>query len=230
MRRAVGTSVGCAFFLLLLPVAGLASDAPVLRELDDGSLELEVLSKTYSVDREYRSMKGPWSTTTLDLLPDEEPQLVWVVGYRAVMVGPDGESMPQSYMCHSNLDRDPATHQEIFGTDLRLTSRLFTLSQGQLEIGFPIGFGMPLLSSEEVKLTTQVLDLNYSGGEAQVRHKVTLRFFRDRDLERSLQPLFAKGVYGLELLDGPDGYFGLQEEAKESEHGPGCLPGRCSIW
>lgn len=226
MHRAGRTSIGCVFLLVLLPAAGLAGDAAtVLRELDDGSLELEVLSRIYSVDREYRSMTGPWSTINLEILPDEEPQLVWIVGYRAEMVGPDGEVMPQSYMCHSNLDRDPTAHREIFGSDLRLTSRLFTLSQGQLEIDFPNGFGLPLFSSEEVELTTQVLDLNYAGGEAQVRHRVTLRFFRDRDLERSPKPLFAKGVYGLELLEGHDGYFGLQDGAKESKHGPGCLPG-----
>jgi hypothetical protein len=57
------------------------------------------------------------------------------------MVDADGVSeMPQDYMCHSNLDYDPVKHQEIFGAR-NLTSRLFTLSQGQLEIDFPDGTG-----------------------------------------------------------------------------------------
>ena len=43
--------------------------------------------------------------------------------------------------------------------------RLFTLSQGQLEIDFPPGFGMPIWSDEDLNLTAQVLNLN-PGGDA----------------------------------------------------------------
>ena len=222
---AVAVAVATVLLWPPTPIAAVES-SPSLRQLGDGSLELQVLSQVYTLDREYRSMKGPWSKVTLDLLPEEALQLVWIVAYRAEMVGPDGfEPLPSQYMCHSNLDMDPIAHQDIFGWGKSLTSRLFTLSQGQLNIDLPDGFGIPFESGEELELTTQVLDLNWDGEERQVRHKVTLRFFRDSDLKRPMRPLFAKGVYGLKLLDGKDGYFGLQEEADEEEHGPGCLAG-----
>lgn len=190
----------------------------------------QLLSPVYTVDRIYRSMTGPQSTKQFPLLPGQDRELLWIVGYEATMVAPDGETpMPQDFMCHSNLDFDPHLHNQLFGDQKRITSRLFTLSQGQLAVDLPEGFGIPILSTEDLSLTTQVLNLNLEleGQETiGVRHKVTVRFIRDRDLEKPLQPLFAMGVYGLTLLGGKDGYFGLQGMPDQEQHGPGCLPGQ----
>ena len=72
---------------------------------------LEHLSPVYTVDREYRSMKGPTSTQQVVFAEAASKELLWITGYRAVMVGADGESsMPQEFMCHSNLDFDAARH------------------------------------------------------------------------------------------------------------------------
>ena len=55
------------------------------------------------------------------------------------MVGPDGETpMSQEFMCHSNLDFDVTEHRKLFGWKQNASRRLFTLSQGQLEIEFEI--------------------------------------------------------------------------------------------
>ena len=193
---------------------------------EPGSRKLEVLSKTYTIDRKYRSMEGPESTQQLTLLATETPELLWIRGYRAVMVGPDGQTrMPQEFMCHSNLDfLDVSKHNELFKARKSLTSRLFTLSQGQFDIEFPKGFGIPVRSDEPFSLTTQVLNLNLEHPDAQVRHQVTIDFVRDQDLEAPLQPLFSSGAYGLELLEGQDGYFGVPQPKAEA-HGPGCLVG-----
>ena len=207
------------------PAAGSSEQPPLEpRRLEDGTWELDVLSPVYLVDREYRSMTGPWSTTSVHL--GSGPELVWILGYSATMAGPDGViPASQEYMCHSNLDFDPTRHQQLLGGTKALTSRLFTLSQGQLEISFPAGFGMPLVGDEPLSLTTQVLNLNPNDESIGVRHRVTLRFARQEELTAPLRPLFTKGVYGLQLLEGPDGYYGL-DEADESEHGPGCLQGQ----
>src|SRR5688500_3216354 len=70
-------------------------------------------AKTYCVDREYSSRKGPQSTREFVLGEGTKPELVWVTGYEAVMVGKDGSSpMPQDFMCHSNLDVDPMKHRD----------------------------------------------------------------------------------------------------------------------
>jgi hypothetical protein len=199
---------------------------PQPRRLEDGTWELEVLSPVYTVDREYRSMTGPWSTTSVRL--GDDASVVWVLGYRATMANPDGvTAAPQEFMCHSNLDFDPQRHQQLLGGTKSLTTRLFTLSQGQLDITFPPGFGMPLVGNEPLSLTTQVLNLNPDGQTRGVRHRVSLRYARQSELVTPIQPLFTKGVYGLQLLEGPDGFFGLEpEQAKSGEHGPGCLQGQ----
>lgn len=184
-----------------------------------------VLSKVYTVDRKYRSMTGPSSGQEVRLLDTEAPELLWITGYRAVMVGPDGESpRAQDFMCHSNLDIDVERHETLTGRNPAFSPRLFTLSQGQLSIRFPAGFGIPVLSSETLDLTTQVLNLNLEGQSAQVRHRVSVDFVRDREVSGPMQALFPVAGYGLALLEGDGAYFGVDRPDAE-EHGPGCLVG-----
>src|SRR5687767_11384918 len=167
-----------------------------------------LISKTYFVDRKYSSMKGPQSTQEFTIGDPSKPELVWVTGYEAVMVGKDGDTpMPQDFMCHSNLDVDPLKHRASMQVEPGISGRLFTLSQGQLTISFPDGFGIPLISSEPLSLTTQVLNLNEEGKQFNVRHKVTVKYLKDADA-KGVKPLFQKSVYGLKLLEGKDGFFG----------------------
>lgn len=182
-----------------------------------------VLSKTYEVDRIYRSMKGPYSVQPVRLLESETPELLWITGYRAVMVASDGETpKPQEFMCHSNLDIDLAAHRKAIPTTHAFSARLFTLSQGQLEIDFPVGFGIPVLSTQPLNLTTQVLNLNHPDVKEEIRHRVTIRYVRDAEVTRPMKALFPAGAYGLAVLEGEAGYFG--EASPDSEdHGPGCL-------
>jgi len=215
-----------AVSLLLAGVPALAGPAAPTGATDAGAPVMQeiFLSPVYTVDRIYKSMMGPYTTTEIHLGEGEESQLLWIVGYEAIMVGPDGETpMPQEFMCHSNLDIDPGEHNECLGTNNSISGRLFTLSQGQFDIEFPEGFGIPILSREPMNLTTQVLNLNLVGATAKVRHKVIIRYVKNRDLARPMKPLFTKGVYGLALLQGENGYFGMKDTPKEEKHGPGCL-------
>ena len=183
-----------------------------------------LLSQVYEVDKIYPSMTGPWSSQEIRLGDPEKDETVWVTGYRAVMVGADGDTaMPQDFMCHSNLDLDPQLHMEKTGSDPSFSPRLFTLSQGQFDIDLPAGFGIPLRSSEALNLTTQVLNLNHRRPEpVSVRHKVSLRYVLDDDLVPGMVPLMPIAAYGLALTDGKDGYFGVAQPDAEM-HGPGCL-------
>lgn len=185
-----------------------------------------VLSNVYSVEKLYRSMKGPSSMQAIRLDDDtEKPELVWVTGYEAVMVGADGEEpMPQEFMCHSNLDVNAASHRSKVGASPGFSPRLFTLSQGQFYVKFPPGFGIPVRSDESLNLTTQVLNLNHADDMFEVRHKVTLNYVRDVEATKPMKALFPIGAYGLALLEGDDGYYGIQNPIEE-EHGSSCLPG-----
>ncbi len=180
----------------------------------------EVLSQVYFVDKKYRSMMGPTSQQPVVLAAIDPPELLWITGYRAVVVGEDGETeMPQQFMCHSNLDLDPALHFEKLGGDVMLSGRLFTLSQGQQEVVFPPGFGIPVFSNEPLALTTQVLNLNHDEIAVHLRHRVEIDFVHDRDLERGLVPLLPLAAYGLASLETKPETFGDAAAA----HGASCL-------
>lgn len=182
-----------------------------------------VMSKVFEIDRKYRSMMGPYSQEELYLAKTEEPEILWITGYEAVMVNADGSApMQQEFMCHSNLDLDVIAHRSEVGVSASFSPRLFTLSQGQFSIVFPEGFGLPVSSRLPLALTTQVLNHNIEGETFDVRHKVTISYVRNRELRQSMKALFPIGAYGLALLEGDSGYFGVEQPDRE-KHGPGCL-------
>jgi hypothetical protein len=170
-------------------------------------------------------MLGPQSTQIVYLEDAPEPELLWVTGFKAVMVGPDGAApASQEFMCHSNLDLNMNMHRRIFDLARESPNRMFTLSQGQQEIEFPDGFGVPILSSEPFMLNTQVLNHNIEGRTFEIRHKVTVNYVRERDLKKPMKPLFQVSANGLVLVEGEDGHFNIPP-GDEKAHGPGCLVG-----
>lgn len=222
-------------WIWIVPVVAVAvlwvgrsgSEAPAANPASAAPMESKVvLSPVYNVDRKYRSMMGPYDQQEVYLLDSEAPpELLWITGYRAVMVDGSGETaMPQEFMCHSNLDLNVGAHREALGANASFSSRLFTLSQGQLEIEFPLGFGIPILSSEPLSLTTQVLNLNHEGEPIEVRHRVSLHYVRDSDVDAPMQALFPIGAYGLALLEGDSAYYGISKPETD-HHGPGCMIG-----
>ncbi len=236
-RRLFGLFAAGAAAILFYAASGVRSSRggePSAEQLAAAARTKTVWSDVYTIDRKYRSMMGPASDQDVRLLDVEPAELLWITGYQAEMVGPDGES-PQlpELMCHSNLDLDVESHKAVLGANDAFSMRLFTLSQGQLRARFPAGFGIPILSDETLDLTTQVLNLNFDeetlrspafGGSLQVRHKVSIEYVRDREIEGRMKPLFPIAGYGLTLLEGDGGYFGVRRPDEET-HGPGCLAG-----
>lgn len=212
---------------VLLAATRRGPETPIAERVENARRTETRLSEVYTVDRKYRSMTGPWSGQEIQLGDPQADELVWIVGYSAVMVGEDGETpMPQEFMCHSNLDLDVVAHLDAVGTHPAFNPRLFTLSQGQFEIAFPSGFGIPVRSTEALDLTTQVLNLNVEGETFRVRHKVSIDYVLDREVGPGMVPLLPTAAYGLALTEGDsrDGYFGV-EAPEEEMHGPGCLVG-----
>ena len=188
-------------------------------------LSKTVLSPVYTIDKKYKSMEGPQSTQQVYLSDSKVPELLWITGFRTEMVGEDGSKpvLPE-LMCHVNLDYNVGDHRSFFNWSKNVTSRMLTLSQGQLESQFPEGFGLPILSSEALSLTTQVLNFNLDHPDLKVRHKVTIAYLRDGDLKKSLKPLFNTSAFGMTLIEGHDGHFGMPE-GDMADHGHGSLPG-----
>ena len=57
-----------------------------------------------------------------------------------------------------------------------------------------------------------------------MRHKVSVEFVRDADVETPMRALFPTAAYGLALIEGEEGYFGVRMP-EEEQHGPGGLVG-----
>jgi hypothetical protein len=187
-----------------------------------------ILSPVYGIDRVYRSMEGPFSVKDFTLEDTADPELLWVTGYEAVMVEPDGTtSQSQEFMCHSNVVADPKPWSRRFPSQLEnLGGRLFSLAQGQTRVELPEGFAVPIESTNPVRMASQALNHNVTNREFGVRTRVSVDFIRDRDLEKPLIPLVPRGVQGTKLLEGGDGYFGMApEEVDPEKHGPGCSIG-----
>jgi hypothetical protein len=211
MRRSVS-----ALTVVFVAVPGCKTGPPPPVE------SLQVLSETYVIDRKYQSMQGPSSTVELTVLPGEEPELVWITGFRAEAVEPDGATrVPPEFLCHSNLSYDAARHRELFGWSKRTANRLFTLSQGQSGVDLPEGFGIPVMSNEMLTLTTQVLNHNVPDTLMHVRVRVTLDYVRDRNLAQPFKPLYMKAANALVSLDGENAAYG----AAHAMHGGGSSEG-----
>lgn len=198
----------------LLPLAGCArvpaatatdeaeSPVPAEGQVTRDARGLQAISPVYTIDRIYKSMTGPWSNRELRLLDVGTPELMWITGCQVSMVGADGKTpMPEQFMCHANLDFDADWHNDIFRSETPLDGRLFTLSQGQLDVHFPPGFGIPVMSNEIIDLSTQVLNLNVRDRTLDVRHKVDLEFVRDSATGRLMKPLYERALMGMVSLE-----------------------------
>ncbi len=205
--------------------AAPAGDTPKSEQIASLEKVREELSDYYTIDKKYRSMTGPQSTMPV-AMETGPPELLWITGYSADVVGDAGDPTGlDQFMCHSNLDLDSAEYIKRFGLKHDVNPRLFTLSQGQMDIEFPAGFGIPVWSDEKLSLTTQVLNLNYDDCDLKVRHRTRIRYVRDRDLPFPMEPLYEDAVFGLKVLSGTDGRYGM--DPQHMDHGgASCLPGQ----
>ncbi len=198
----------------------------IVEETDPEVRTYNFLSEIYTIDKIYKSMQGPQSVRKIYLTnPLDDEELLWVVGYKAVMVKEDGVTpASQEFMCHSNFNWDSKKHKKLFDWKKSVSNRLFTLSQGQFDIQFPKNFGIPVSSTESFQLSTQVLNLNQQDEINKVRHKVTISYIKDSDLTEPMKALFMKGANGMVLLEGEDGYYNIKK-ADGNMHGEGCMIG-----
>jgi hypothetical protein len=208
----------------LAQASATAADAgepiPFEGQVSETDRRVELISPLYTVDRIYKSMTGPWSNRELHLLDSGTPELVWITGCHVEMVEADGHThMPEQFMCHVNIDFDGDWHNDLFRSAKPLDGRLFTLSQGQLHVHFPPGFGIPVMSSEILDVSTQVLNLNVRDRSFQVRHKVYIDVVRDRDAPRPMKPLYERAVMGMVSLEGRELVYDQHDEAENHDTG-----------
>ncbi len=202
--------------ILFLFLGGIA----VLYWLPDRtrSSTFEYVTPISLVEDIYPSMMGPTDTDQSIKLEAGNPELVWITGYSAAMVGPDGRTpRSQEFMCHNTLSFNELEERNNDIPLTRMGKRIFTLSQGQSRIDFPPGFGIPVASTETLMLQSQVMNTHADWVGEEVRHAVTTDYVRDSELEQSMQPLT--------LID-----FGIRVEVADPqarpapEHQISCAP------
>jgi hypothetical protein len=215
--------------LLCVGVFGAAAVvlATLLRSEDAPVHSATFYSRSYDIDQIYRSMMGPKGQEQVLVSEEAEPELLWITGFDAEIVDEaTDEPVSPEFMCHANLGfGQMPRHRELFQLDRdgrrRGRIRLFTLSQGQMDVKFPPGFGVPVASNELLTIDTQILNLNPVEQASTVKHKTTIDYVRDRDLSKPMKPLFQKAAQGLVLVEGKDAYYDVAK-GDPAKHGPGC--------
>jgi len=180
-------------------------------ETDEGILhKLIFYTKGYKIDRKYNSMQGPYSMLDFSLLePNTTPELLWIKGIYSEVVDMKGKpSVLQQFICHVNVNYDLAKHNALFNYKQN-QARIVTLSQGQSYADMPEGFGIPILSTEVLKVDTMVMNHNLENPNLDVRHKVTITYYRDRDLKIPMKALYQAVVQVNVISTGNENYLGI---------------------
>jgi hypothetical protein len=157
---------------------------------EDGLVStLTVSTPPFEIDRRYRSMEGPFATYRVRLDGGDgkaiKPrELWWWKGARIEILDENDRVLDQEFMCHLNLDVDFSFRTTELG-QVPGSTRLLTLTQGELSFSLPTGRGVPVASDEGWTIMFQVLNHNRDG-KFRVRQRLSLYFVRDVDLFRPI--------------------------------------------
>ena len=215
--------------IVALVAIGLCA-APRAQEAAAGVPERkEILTPVHFIDGKYKSMQGPFTSQRVYLFDAPEREILWITGYDTTIVGQDGETpMSPDFLCHSNLDSDPAFRNEALGLPIRnFSKRVFTNSQGHQQVRFPPGFGVPMASDEALLVSTQVVNQNVEDASLKVRQKIGIDFVRDRDVRDPMKPLFQAQAAVMVSLEGHEAYVGTKSPTA-AQHEASCLAGEAA--
>lgn len=158
-------------------------------------------SPVLQVDGIYRSMEGPIGSAVFDLngaaQSSKDPELVWLTGFRSIVVDEERKQLPQHFMCHTNLVyRGLGGHREIFrGASLVNKDKLFTISQGEEQARFPDGFGVPVvngLKGASFGVFNQLLNVNHKDFRRPLRlqYENTVFYVPESERRSTIRPLY----------------------------------------
>jgi len=172
---------------------------------DSGTGSVTLLSQTYTLDRIYHSMQGPYGVLGDIKLEHENPNgLIWVTGVETTVMGKDGETaISPEFFCHANLTlsekgNTPEAHNASFGGDTHLDWRLFTLVPGRLSQHLPEGFGVPVHGGEPLDFLAMSLNQNVTDRTVLARFRT--KVFYVPDGARPMHPVFRRALYGYEPM------------------------------
>jgi len=119
--------------------------------------------------------------------------LLWLKGIKLEVLDENDRLLPTAeFICHWNLDVKPNFRNTVFSQAQRCeTVRLATITQGQTEITFPEGYGVPVASDEPWNAVFQAANRTRDE-HIRVKHRCTFYFIKDSDL---VYPITALGWY-----------------------------------
>ncbi len=146
-------------------------------------------------------------------------ELYWFKGIKVEVLDENDSLMPTAeFICHFNLDIDPAKRTELFPTSEGSGNpRLVSLTQGQTEFYFPEGYGVPVASDEVWRFGFQAANRT-TDSHRRVKHRCTVYFIRDSQLSKPIKALSWYVPYCSVVVDR------YNPESEAHHGGPSCLP------
>jgi cyclophilin family peptidyl-prolyl cis-trans isomerase len=116
--------------------------------------------------------------------------LYWFKGCKLEVLDENGAVLPTAeFICHLNINLDSSHRNQLFPDGNRCTSdRILTMTQGQTDMVFPAGFGVPVAGDETWRFLFQAANRT-TDVHRRVKQRLTLYFIRDQDLIRSVTAL-----------------------------------------
>jgi hypothetical protein len=180
-------------------------------------------SRSYPISGIQGPLRGPKGTEKALLVKNHPAELIWLTGMSCPrLVDASGRELPLAMMslCHLDL-RNVPRHADLMGTQHRPNGRLFSLGQGVTQVQLPAGFGIPMMSSEPLLVTTGVMNLDPYLPETRASVEVDVTFLYQRGLSRPLVPLWEASAYALISLGPRPACYGVQTP-NPPVHGDGC--------
>lgn len=167
------------------------------------------------VDKIYKSMEGPMAVKEFFIENDNfkiissafSPKLLWITGYKVELFDDNDNRLSDDFMCHNNLNivKNNVLPWKVntLGTD----TRLFTLTEGQVEINLPENYGIPILSNQRLRVDFQVLNHNLPKINLKVKQVVTIYYKYDSEGTNKMKALYQQSVFVTKQISGPAGNF-----------------------
>ena len=147
-------------------------------------------------------------------------ELYWLKGIKLQVLDENNKVLPTAeFICHMNLDVDAGVRESTFKDSQKVSNtRLITLTQGQTEVHFPEGYGLPVASFEPFRFTFQAANRT-TDVHRRIKHLCTMEFIKDSDLKKPMTALAWYAPYITVNIDKTPGALAPDH----AMHGPSCL-------
>lgn len=129
-------------------------------------------------------------------------EMWWLRAAKIEVLHPErDEPANPGFLCHFNLDVDPAHRAKLFPSLPSFGERALTFTSGMNDFTLPEGYGIPAASEETWRFTFQALNHNLDGAHS-FRHRITVYLSRHTALNKPLQAVAWTTPFVAPPMDG----------------------------